>query len=100
MEAGNGSSLSEGTAPAMMSGAVYTVEIIRGQTDHRSGTHRKLFGFAPQPCSPSARNPVRDAPECRSALSRNRVHFGPDSAVIPQRENTCLGSRCYLRVPC
>jgi hypothetical protein len=58
------------------------VEIIPAQAEHHSGIHRKLFGFGPERCSPSARNRVRNRPEFSSASPRNLVRFAPDSAPI------------------
>jgi len=58
------------------------VENIPGQAEQRSGAARKLFGFGPEPCSPSARNPVRINAESCSASSRNRVRLAPDSALL------------------
>ena len=65
----------------MMSSAAYPVEIIPGKPNTVPGSTEKLFGFAPESCSPSARNRVRNPPECCSASSRNRVRLAPDSAA-------------------
>jgi hypothetical protein len=58
------------------------VENIPGQAEQRSAAARKLFGFGPESCSPSARNPVRDqrgilfgfTPESRSPCPGFRIH--------------------------
>jgi len=57
------------------------VEIIPDQAEHHSGEGRKVFGFRPESCSPSARNRVRDhpgtlfgfTPESRSPSSGIRI---------------------------
>jgi hypothetical protein len=40
----------------------YLWKSFRDQAEHYSGAGRKVFGFRPESCSPSARNRVRDQP--------------------------------------
>ena len=40
----------------------YLWKSFRDQAEHHSGAGRKVFGFRPESCSPSARNRVRDQP--------------------------------------
>jgi hypothetical protein len=40
----------------------YLWKSFRDQAEHYSGAGRKVFGFTPESCSPSARNRVRDQP--------------------------------------
>jgi hypothetical protein len=61
------------------------VENIPGQTEQHSGVDRKVFGFVPESvfgfspewCSESARNPVRLHPGTLFGLPRN-PHPGPN----------------------
>ncbi len=73
------------------------MEIIPGQVEHDSGIARKVFGFLPESCSPSARNRVRHQPgtlfdfipETRSPSSgiRSNGIAPPSQAVMLQIGN-------------
>src|ERR1051325_10719002 len=81
--AGNDSSLSEGSRTGGDVQRRPPVENVPGQAEQHSGAVRKLFGFGPESCSPSARNSVRNqrgilfgfTPESRSPCPGFRMPF-------------------------
>ena len=63
-----------------------------------------LFGFAPEWCSESSRNPVRlqpgmvfdFSPEWCSTSARNRVRVAPEYAILPRCALLC---RIFEKIP-
>ncbi len=63
------------------------VENVPGQAEQHSGAARKLFGFGPEPCSPSARNSVRN---------QLGILFG----FTPESRSPCPGFRIWRLIGC
>jgi|SRR5580700_6609623 hypothetical protein len=70
---------SETSLPSVMSSATFSVEIIPGHRDHRSGDHDKLITITPESAITIVRKADHDRPEARSRSLGISDHDRPES---------------------